>query len=503
MNMYNSIKDESINLKEVNFVQQFIASDEFSKLQALLKKGFGEVLCWVFPPASLERPLYYSNFPACHCNNSKIVTKEFSRFRLTLKDFHDPKISTCSHDHKMLCAPLIIEQELVAVVVLCHIRSNALTNNAKYIISKIINCAAESVYNRIKIARFNEIMKSRLVALSTLHTIHRLTASTFEIEELLPRIARLACQVMHTQQCRILLSETHEENLTVKVDITDNELKKNTKATALEKEVLVSGDYCLHKDLIIIPLIDVDMVGVITLRGKIDGAFDRSSYEIMSTFAEQVVIVIKNAQLYREQEKLVIGMVKSLAAILDTRGKNTYVHTPSFVRLSLEMGRELGLAGARLRLLYYACLLHDAGRVAIPEAIFKKTSKLTDFEYNIIKTHPVKAAEILKPLDILKPAVPIVLHHHERYDGKGYPDGLKGKDIPLESRIMAVAGAFEAMISRRPYRRSPVTIDKAIIDVKQNSGTQFDPDVVNAFLRVVAQGKLKPILEGFGKKQKK
>jgi putative nucleotidyltransferase with HDIG domain len=134
--------------------------------------------------------------------------------------------------------------------------------------------------------------------------------------------------------------------------------------------------------------------------------------------------------------------------------------------------------------LKYASLLHDAGKADTPLEILTKTTKLTPKEYRIIKRHPVRGAQILRPLQILKPVISIILHHHEKYNGTGYPSRLKKGQIPLGARIMAVADAFEAMVYGRPYRER-VDINSAIKEIKNKSGTQFDPKVVEACLKVV------------------
>jgi HD-GYP domain-containing protein (c-di-GMP phosphodiesterase class II) len=203
----------------------------------------------------------------------------------------------------------------------------------------------------------------------------------------------------------------------------------------------------------------------------------------MKTLCEQAVIAIKNAQLYMEQEKLTIGAIKSIAAILETKAPGTLLPRDSFLRIVHLMGQELKMSEHELKSLQYATLLHDAGQIALPDEVVKKKGLLTGKEYKLIKEHPKKAAIILKPLKSLKSVVPIILHHHESYDGTGYPSGLKGPHIPLGARIMGVVGAFEAMITKK-YRK-PLSIQEAINEIKKNSGIQFDPKVVEAFLKII------------------
>ena len=141
----------------------------------------------------------------------------------------------------------------------------------------------------------------------------------------------------------------------------------------------------------------------------------------------------------------------------------------------------------------YAALLPDTGKFSIPDEILKKPGGLSREEYNIIKKQHLESLKILDPLEFLKPAMPIIIYHHEKYDGTGYPEGLRGEEIPIGARIMAVADAFEAMVSSRPYKDSRITISQALKEIKNNKGTQFDPDVVDAFISVSKKPKFKTI----------
>jgi HD-GYP domain-containing protein (c-di-GMP phosphodiesterase class II) len=202
------------------------------------------------------------------------------------------------------------------------------------------------------------------------------------------------------------------------------------------------------------------------------------------TLMEQAVIGIKNIQLYEDQQRIVLGSIKALVTLLDIRVPQEYTHSPYFSRLVVALAQQMHLDEKQIESLKYASLLHDTGKVDIPPEILTKTTKLTDEEYSIIKRHPLKGAQIIRPLQILKPAIPIIMHHHEKYDGTGYPSRLKKGQIPLGARIMAVADAFEAMVYGRPYRER-MDIAQAVKEIKKKSGTQFDPKVVEAFLRIV------------------
>jgi HD-GYP domain-containing protein (c-di-GMP phosphodiesterase class II) len=149
------------------------------------------------------------------------------------------------------------------------------------------------------------------------------------------------------------------------------------------------------------------------------------------------------------------------------------------------IAREMQLSVKEIDEIRSACELHDLGKIGVHDYILAKSEKLTAEEWEEIKLHSLKSANILMPFNFLDGVVDLVRQHHERYDGTGYPDGLKGEAIKLGARIMAVADAFDAMVSKRPYREQPFTKQEAIEEIKKNSETQFDPEVVKAFLRIV------------------
>ena len=187
----------------------------------------------------------------------------------------------------------------------------------------------------------------------------------------------------------------------------------------------------------------------------------------------------------KEQTDTINSMyVRSIDAMikaLEAKDFYTRGHSQRVTLYSVAVGEELGMAGQELEDLYRASVLHDLGKIGVREAILNKPGRLSEEEFVDIVRHPETAVRILEPIPFFRPLLSAILHHHERFDGKGYPSRLAGKNIPLASRIMTIADTFDAMTSTRAYRKA-LPIADAIAEIRRCSGTQFDPDIVPAFL---------------------
>lgn len=324
---------------------------------------------------------------------------------------------------------------------------------------------------------------------SSIHSIYRLINSTYNLKDLISRLTKLVVQILNSNYCLIIMVDPTKKYSVLKCFVNGRKRfisdKRSRIINGVEKRILRTSSVIRQGNLLAAPLISDDLIGIIIIRRAKNGhPFERFDQDILMTMVEQTIIGIKNLQLYEEQQKIVLGSIKSLVTLLDMRVPQEYTHSPYFSRLVVALGRQMHLDEKQIQSLKYASLLHDTGKVDIPMEILTKTTKLTPKEYNIIKKHPMKGAQILRPLQILKPVIPIIMHHHERYDGMGYPSRLKKGQIPQGARIMAAADAFEAMVYGRPYRERK-DINAAIKEIKKKSGTQFDPKVVEAFLKVI------------------
>lgn len=190
-------------------------------------------------------------------------------------------------------------------------------------------------------------------------------------------------------------------------------------------------------------------------------------------------------RLYEDLKETYMRTIKALAHAIDARDHYTFSHSDNVTRYAEAIAKEMKVDPNYINDISDACQLHDLGKIGVHDNVLSKPSALTETEFGEIKLHAEKGAQILEPLKFLDHVIDIVKHHHERWDGKGYPDGLAGENIPLGARIMSVADSYDAMVSARPYRKIGLTKNEAVEEIRKNCGSQFDPKVVEAFLKVV------------------
>jgi HD-GYP domain-containing protein (c-di-GMP phosphodiesterase class II) len=193
---------------------------------------------------------------------------------------------------------------------------------------------------------------------------------------------------------------------------------------------------------------------------------------------------VEGSDLLESEESLLGGYVRSLTATMELRDPSTREHSRRVAALAVRVGMRMGLPAPALRRLAVAGLLHDIGKLQVPEAILNKPGRLTDEEFAVIKTHPRKGSDLLAHLGGFEQELPIVLWHHERFGGGGYPDGIAGQAIPLEARIMTVCDVYDALISRRAYRE-PWSHERAMAQIVSETGVTFDPACVDALAAVL------------------
>jgi putative nucleotidyltransferase with HDIG domain len=244
-----------------------------------------------------------------------------------------------------------------------------------------------------------------------------------------------------------------------------------------------------RKTLICAPLIVRDeVIGTITVVNKNDGStYTNEELGLLTTIAAQASIAIKNAMLYDEQQKTYLNTIHALVSAIEASDSYTRGHSERVTRYSLSIAKKLGLPQERLKIMERAAILHDIGKIGINLALLHKIGKLTPEDVSDLQQHPEIGIKILEPIEFLHDVRLCIVQHHERFDGKGYPNRVSGDDLLLESRILAIADSFDAMTSDRPYRKA-LSLDVAVKELTDHAGAQFDPAIVPVFVELLEKG---------------
>lgn len=224
------------------------------------------------------------------------------------------------------------------------------------------------------------------------------------------------------------------------------------------------------------------MLGALQVINKRQGMFDDDDMDVLQALSNQVAVAIKNSKLFGELREAFTSTVEGLADIIEKRDPYTGGHTRRVRDYCLMIGKTMEFDHADLETLHLSAVLHDIGKIGVPDRVLHKDGVLSDEEFRLMSAHSAIGAEMLDRIVHLRPLVPHIKYHHEKIDSTGYPDSIGGEDIPLISRIICVADAFDAMTSNRPYRKG-VAPQEAFDELRRCSGTQFDGEVVEAFFR--------------------
>ncbi len=361
-----------------------------------------------------------------------------------------------------------------------------------------------------------ERIEVRVERLALLSHLSQILNSTLEHREVRRRAIEAATQLMRAETGSLLLIDEKRGNLYFEVALVDKGEATKTITLRLGEGIAgwvaqkgrplivnhpekdrrfydgVDGKTEFRtRNLICVPVkVKKRVIGVLEAVNKRGGAdFDEEDLSLFSSLADQVAIALDNARLYQEQEEMFFQTAESLAEAIEKRDHYTGGHTRRVTDYSLAIGRYLPLRPIERKWLKIASVLHDIGKIGIEDQILKKPDALSPQEFNVLKTHSELGAEIIEHIGQLKEIVPGVLHHHEKIDGKGYPRGLKGKDIPLIAKIVAVSDTYDAMTTDRPYRKA-LAKRATVRELKRCAGTQFDQEVVKAFMKAFRNGEL-------------
>jgi putative nucleotidyltransferase with HDIG domain len=355
----------------------------------------------------------------------------------------------------------------------------------------------------------NRRLEQRVQQLNTIMTVSRAIASILDLDRLLEFCLQLLGREMRVANSSIMLVEPGGERLVVKasygpraMQVKDQvrrmgdgvagwvaEYKEALLVTGYDDSSAFATEFCDSyptSSFLCVPLVLKERtLGVLNLTGKTtDEAFTEQDREFVLAIAGQIAVAIENAGLCDQIQQNSLNAVQALVESLEARDAYTSGHSTRVTSYAVRAAKTMGVSEASLETLRYAGRLHDIGKLGISEELLHKDGDLQDDEWSMIREHPTKGAHIIQSLGFLDRTEPIVLHHHERWDGSGYPDGLRGEEIPFLTRILSVADCYDAMTSERPYRAAMSRL-QAIEELKSGINTQFDPAVVRQFVRVV------------------
>lgn len=340
---------------------------------------------------------------------------------------------------------------------------------------------------------FSEI--SRLRMIETILELNRVIVSLTELDMLLDKVLNIVNNVYKPELAAIYIGEDGESFILRKYISVKKRLSEELSVSYRYQDVeniFSERKYIVEKDgnyILTIPITGTKKkIGFMYI--KIPGRKEISEEEIqfLEVFALQVGIGIENSILFDMVRNSYLNTIKSLINSLEAKDAYTKGHSEQVAYYSLLIGRYLGLESHNLEVLKNASYLHDLGKLGIKDSILLKPGPLTDEEIKIIRQHPHMTVKILEPLGLKKEEIAACYHHHERINGEGYPEGLKGDEIPLLAKILAVADAYSAMISERPYRKA-MTEEEAIAELRRCADTQFDREIVETFIKITKDNK--------------
>jgi len=340
-------------------------------------------------------------------------------------------------------------------------------------------------------------MKKYKEIFSSEHTIYRLTTSSFDIKNFIAGVCKtfktaldadkviIVCKYVNSHPfIKAKLEDSH-------VDVTKGSisiLSRREKEILNQEKAIFTGNRMVHM------FVFSETLGAVYVKrnpGK--SQFGEIEKRWFLSLCETATMGLKIFQLYNEEHKTVMNSIKALNNMLKQYDSTSYLHTKTVSKLIKVLGKELKLTQAELRSLEYASMLHDAGAIQLPSSLLTKHN-LTHDEYKVIMKHPREGVELIKNLEFLKPAIPIILHHHERYNGTGYPAKLKKEQIPIGARVLAILDAFDAMYFGRPYKKKKDLLT-IIEELKKERGKQFDPKIIDAFLKILQRKNIRKYLK--------
>ncbi len=413
----------------------------------------------------------------------------------------------------ILAVPLIQENKIIGAIEVIN-KDNSDFNQQDI---EILEFLATQISIIFKNSMLYSDLEKKFNLISKMHEVNLLISSSLNPRLVMKRSMEATCEMLECERASLLLLDEKTNELYFVVALGDEEelikeirlkigegiagkvaetgkpiIANNLEKDARHSKIVDKKTKFVTRNIICVPIkVKNRLIGVLQGLNKIGhSGFDHNDLEILISLSNLVAVAIENAQLYQKQKRLFLEFSEALAEAIEVRDKYTGGHIKRVMNYSLKIAQKLNLEQAIVERLKLGAILHDIGKIGVEDRILNKPDRLTDEEFNKMKKHTIYAEEILNKIEQLRSIIDAVKHHHERVDGKGYPDGLKGDEICTEAKIIAVCDAFDAMTTNRPYRKG-LSLDEAIKRLNEGRGTQFDPVITDTFIELIKDGSIK------------
>jgi putative nucleotidyltransferase with HDIG domain len=411
----------------------------------------------------------------------------------------------CQKGEKLIPLPIFLNGEEIGNLAVCSAHPGRIENHraAAYCLEHFLRLEVEVEDLSAEVVRVYE-------ELALIYSLTNNLGSELDVDSICQRVLEEADKRLAAQNMSVMLLDENKNELYTRLargrDRASAALFRADAVTGPISEILAKGEPVTICDIaadgrlsfpypirsiLCVPLVtDGKNIGMLFASDKLSGEeFWTQELKLMGALAAEVAASIKKAQLYEEISGLFLHTVEALASAIDAKDPYTYGHSRRVARLSTAICDELGMARKDTRHVELAAILHDIGKIGTPESILRKPDRLEPDEMERVMEHPIRGAHILSNIVEFKDVIRWIKHHHEWYDGKGYPDQIAAELIPIEARVISVADTFDAMTSDRPYRKG-MPSNEAIKIMEQFSGTQFDPRILATFKKIYDSGKV-------------
>ena len=396
------------------------------------------------------------------------------------------------------------DSQVVGVVNAGSVRADSLANKFQ----EIFEYYKENQPQTSEAEQYELVRTQRMLnGLKTLYSISQTMTRVMSLPELFEHIAKNLFEFFAAAENLVILLEDEEKEMliprfatsrdpgrdptmNISKTVLDRAIKERCTLTASDVTAdsrLSNSDSIVDfqvKSVMCAPLVSGEnVIGALYLDNRLSNVrYDAMDAELLTAFANQTAVAIENSFLCDSLQQHYHQTLQTLVNAIEAKDAYTLGHSMRVGKYATGIARMMGLSDSRVERIKAAADIHDIGKIGLKEGLINKPGRLTDTEYNSVKEHVDLGEKILRPIVYLRDVLPFIRGHHERWDGTGYPDRLRGEECPLEGRILAMADAFDAMTSQRSYNK-PISFDEAIKRIKSAAGTQFDPQVVEVFER--------------------